>query len=105
MDKKRSIGIRISNQRLEALLDVCNVVLGNFFPIDDHQSLLREYLRELQHKLLSMAKKEQELYTLTLSSTEAMAFYQLWQVMNIKHDKYATVIVSTMLAKIGNMAA
>ncbi len=105
MDKKRSIGIRISHQRLEAMVEVCDTMLASFRPANEHQELLHEYLGELKYKLVQMSKKSQELYTLTLSGTEAMAFYQLCQLMDVKHDRYASVIIESMLSKIGSLAA
>ena len=105
MDKKRSIGLRISHQRIETLLEVCETILGSFRPVNDHQVLLREYMCELQLKLQQMAKKSQQLFTLTLSGTEAMAFYQLWHMMDLKHDRYASLIVDSMLSKISSIAA
>ncbi len=105
MDKKRSIGIRISHQRLEAMVEVCDTMLASFRPVNEHQELLQAYLGELKYKLLQMARKGQEIYTLTLSATEAMAFYQLCKLMDVKHDRYAMVIIESMLSKIGNIAA
>lgn len=105
MVTKRSVRVRISHQRVDALLEICQEMLQSFKPVNDHHFLLREYMRELQHKLTAMIKRVQDTYTLTLSGTESVAFYQLWQMLDIKHDKYATVIVETMLKKMGSLAA
>ena len=105
MAQKRSVRVRISHQRVEALLEICAEMLQSFRPLNDHHYLLREYMRELQHKLLNMSARAQDDYTLTLSGTEAVAFYQLWHMLDIKHDKYASVIVETMLKKMSSLAA
>lgn len=106
MVTKRSVRVRISNQRIEALLEICEEMLHSFKPVNDHHFLLREYMRELQHKLTDMIRKRaQENYTLSLSGTESVAFYQLWHMLDIRHDKYATVIVETMLKKMSALAA
>ncbi len=105
MVTKRSVRVRISHQRVEALQDICAEMLQSFKPLNDHHFLLREYMRELQHKLALMSKRAQNEYTLSLTGTESVAFYQLWQALDIKHDKYATLIVETMLKKMSSLAA
>ena len=105
MAQKRGIRVRISRQRVEALMDICAEMLQAFKPLNDHHFLLREYMLELRHKLRSMSLKTQEDYTLSLSGTEAVAFYQLWHLLDIRHDKYASVIVETMLRKMSGLAA
>ena len=105
MVKKRSIRVRLSHQRIEALHDICGEMLESFRPANDHHVLLREYMLELRHNLHAMSARTQDDYTLSLSGTEAVAFYQLWQLLDIKHDKYATVIVETMLKKMSSLAA
>ena len=105
MAQKRSIRVRLSYQRVEALADVCTDMMDSFVPANDHHTLLREYMAELQYKLGKMIRQPQEAYTLSLSGTEAVAFYQLWQMLDIRHDKYATVIVETMLKKMSALAA
>lgn len=105
MAQKRNIRVRISHLRVEALIEICKDMLGEFKPQNDHHFLLREYMQELQHRLTLMSRRPQDEYTLTLSGTEAVAFYQMWQMMDLKHDKYATVIVETMVKKISALAA
>ena len=105
MAKKRGIRVRISHQRLEALLDISGDILEAFRPLNDHHYLLREYMRELQHKLRNMSTRMQEEYTLSLTGTEAVAFHQLWNMLDIRYDKYASVIVETMLRKMSSLAA
>ncbi len=105
MAKKRSIGVRLSHQRIEALMEICRGELETFLPQNDHQFLLREYLTDLEHKLVLLVRRPQEYYTLSLSGTEAIAFHQLWQMLDIRRDKYAAVIVETMLKKISSIAA
>jgi hypothetical protein len=80
-------------------------MLVEFVPGNDHHFLLREYLQELQQKLLHMARMPQQNYTLCLGATEALAFYQLWKTLDIRHDKYAAVIVESMLSKMSALAA
>ncbi|MCW3123769.1 MAG: hypothetical protein JWQ38_3261 [Flavipsychrobacter sp.] len=105
MAKKRGIRLRISQQRVEALKEICDEMLEEFAPANEHQHLLKEYLVELRHKLEEMLKRNQNLYTLSHSGAESIAFYQLWHMLDISADKYATLIVDNLLKKMGNMAA
>jgi len=105
MVKKRGIRIRISHQRLEALVGICQQQLTTLVPANEHQHLLKEYLKELNHKLHSMMQKPQENYTLCLSGAEPTAFYQLWNLLDVSADAYGAVIVNTMLSKLSVLAA
>lgn len=105
MAQKRHIRVRVSDLRVEALQELCTDILDTFKPTNDHQYLLREYMRELQHTLASMKRRPQGEYTLSLSGTEAVAFNQLWKMVDISHDKYANVIVENMMKKINSLAA
>jgi hypothetical protein len=105
MAKTRGIRLRISRQRVEALKELCEEMLEEFVPANDHHRLLREYMTELRDALTMMLARNQHLYTLTLSTTAATAFYQLWHLMDIRHDRYASMIVDTLLQKMSNLAA
>jgi hypothetical protein len=105
MAKKRGIRIRISNQRLEALQEICAEMLEEFRPDTDHRQLLHEYLLQLQQRLHEMLLRKQEIYTLMLEGPEAVAFYQLWNMLDIRHDKYAVLIVDNLLKKMSSLAA
>jgi len=104
MAKERGIRIRISPQRVQALQEICEEMLEEFVPANDHQHLLREYMRDLQHKLQTLLRRNQETYMFILTGTESMAFYQLWKTMDISSDKYALLIVDNLLEKM-SMAA
>lgn len=105
MAGKRGIRIRISHQRLEALVEICEEMLEEFVAENEHHRLLREYLLELRHKLPEMLQRGQDLYTLTLSGPEAMAFYQLWNLLDISRDRYAKLVVDNLLEKMSSLAA
>ena len=105
MAKRRGIRVRISHQRVTALRDICSDMLNTFQPENDHQVLLREYMLELRHKLQNLAAKNQETYTITLSGTEAIAFYQLWQTMDVQEDRYAALVIDGMIKKLSALAA
>jgi urease gamma subunit len=105
MAKKRGVRVNISRQRVEALTEICEEMLEDFRPGNAHQELLMEYMRDLKKTLEDMLKRDQEDYLLTLTGTEAMAFYQLWNMLDIRHDKYASLIVDNLLNKMSRIAA
>jgi len=105
MAKKRGIRLRISCQRVAALLEICDEMLEEFNPANEHQLLLKEYLTEFQDQLQDMLKRNQEMYTLCLSGTEAIAFHQLWKMLDISSDKYANLIVDNLIRKMSSLAA
>jgi hypothetical protein len=102
---KHNIRLRINRQRTEALHEICDEMLEEFKPVDAHHQLLKEYLSELREKLTAMLVRDQDLYTLMLTSAEALAFYQLWNLLDISHDKYATIIVDGLMRKMSRLAA
>ena len=77
----------------------------DFEPVNDHQLLLKEYLLQLREKLQEMSHRNQEMYTLLLIGPEAIAFYQLWHMLDISRDKYAVLIVDNLLKKMSALAA
>jgi hypothetical protein len=52
-----------------------------------------------------MLERNQDTYTLILNGPEAVAFYQLWNMLDIQHDKYAVLIVDNLLKKMSSLAA
>lgn len=102
---KHNVRLRINRQRIEALLEICDEMLEEFKPVNEHQLLLREFLFELRSKLQLMLARNQHLYTLLLTGAEGMAFYQLWNLLDISHDKYATIIVDGLVRKLSRLAA
>lgn len=105
MVKKRCVRLRISRQRMEALQEICDEMREDFVPTNEHQLLLGEYLQELAHQLRTLLARSQETYVLQLTATEATAFYQLWNMLDISSDKYAALIVGNLLEKISSLAA
>ena len=105
MAKKRGINVRVSGQRVEALHEICEEMLEEFIPRNEHQLLLKEYLHELGQKLKLMRDRNQDLYTLNMAGSESMAFFQLWNMLDISRDKYACLIVDNLLKKMSTLAA
>jgi len=97
MGKRTLVKIRINRDRLEVLYSMCTDMLEEFKPGNEHQQLLREYLEELHQKLHKKMATSQWLYTLNMSNTETIAFQQIWKLLDIKHDKYATIIIDALI--------
>ena len=53
---KRGIRIRINSQRVAALLEICDEMIEDFCPANEHQHLLKEYLHELKERLWCQSK-------------------------------------------------
>lgn len=104
MAKKRCISVRLSRQRIEALLQIYEDINQHFKPINDHHHLLYAFLGELQHKLSLLYRKVQADYTLTLTTTEAIAFYQLCQEIDLSQHSYGHIILSAMLQQMEQAA-
>jgi hypothetical protein len=105
MAAKRGIRLRISHQRIEALQEICDEMLEEFIARNEHQHLLREYLADLRQLLRDMICRRQEIYTLILGGAESIAFYQLWNMMDISRDKYATLVVNNLLDRLSIISA
>jgi len=95
-----AVKARINHERVEALHIICDDMLKQFKPEDEHEQLLHEYLTELHHRLRKMKEKNQELYTLNMSGTEAIAFRQLWGMLDLRQDKYASIIIRSIISQI-----
>jgi len=102
---KRLIKVPVTGDRLEALCNLCKEMKEEFKPKNEHGRLLQEYMLELEHRLQLMVQRKQDRYTLNLAGTEAMAFYQLWNMLDIRHDRYAKVIVGSMIQKMSALAS
>jgi len=96
----KQVKIRIIRERLEALYSICDDMLQEFKPENETEHLMREYLKELHHQLYKKMALNQSMYTLHMSGTEAVAFRQLWNVLCIKNDKYAAILVRSILGQI-----
>lgn len=96
----KGIRLRTSNQRINALLDISEQMKKEFTPANEHQILLAEHLIYLNAKLSDMSERNQEMYTLHMTGLESLAFYQLWNMLDISSDKYAEIIVSDLIKRI-----
>lgn len=93
--------LKMSRERLEAF------ARQNFNQIslleetkDEHEKLLREYMIDLHIRIRMMLEKQQMKFTIPLSNAEAMAFYQVWQKVDLRHCPYSRIIVEDAIGQI-----
>lgn len=94
------IRVGMSAERLEAFMLQCGNVLEPTQPDGEHEQLLYEHLAELHHELCKMYEREQNTYRIRLSGSQALAFYQLFQRVNINHCPYSMVVINDTIAQI-----
>lgn len=97
---RHTIKIRLTREKLEALHCICDDMMKEFVPENETEYLMLEYLKELHHDLSKKIKLDQNIYTLHMTGTEAVAFRQLWNVFYINNDKYAGILVRSVLGQI-----
>lgn len=102
MKHRKGISIRLSHQRVEALIEIMDEMQDGLEPQNEHQELLNAHLKQIHFTLQNIVKKNQDLYTLNLGATESIAFHQVWKMYGGGGDKYAQLIVDTLLKKIQN---
>jgi hypothetical protein len=98
--RKNQLRIRITRERIEALHGVCEDMITLFKPENMHEQLAYAYLYELYTTLTEKMRLYQSVYTLHMSMMEAMSFKQLWNVIDMQHNKYACILIRNILNKI-----
>lgn len=67
---------------------------------DEHDKLLREYMIDMHLRIELLLKRSQKNFKIPLSNAEAMAFYQVWQKVDLRHCPYSKVIVDDAIGQI-----
>lgn len=93
--------LSFSREKLEAFaLQNYNQVQLYEDTTDDHEKLLREYMIDMHIRIGDLLRKVQQKFKIPLSNAEAMAFYQVWQKVDLRHCPYSRVIVGDAIAQI-----
>lgn len=93
--------IKMSRERLEAFARQNFNLIDVFDFKTDHDKLLREHIIDMHFRLQELlARPQQNKFTIKLSNAEAMAFYQVWNQVDLNHCPYSRVIVEEAIAKI-----
>lgn len=97
---KNFLKIKLGRERLEAFYTQCGKLMEVYQPDNEHEELLREFLVDMYYTLEVMLNKDQQKFTLNLSNAEALAFYQVWQMVPLDHCQYTKVIVDEAIKQI-----
>lgn len=93
--------IKMSRERMEAFARQNYNLIDVFEFKTDHDKLLREHIIDMHFRLQELLRRrEQNNFSIKLSNAEAMAFYQVWQQVDLSHCPYSRVIVDDAVAKI-----
>jgi hypothetical protein len=100
-----TIKLKLTHDRLQALNKLYGDLINIYQPDDTHEALLLEHAIELQWRIgRFLQARRQETYTMSLSSTEAMAFYQMWSVVDVDNDPYGNAIILSAIEQINKQA-
>jgi hypothetical protein len=102
MDKRarNKIKIRLSLERMEALLSICEEMLLLYKPENETEQLMYAYLKEFYATLYQKGRQYQSRYTLHMTATEAIAFRQMWESLGIKNNKYAGILIKSIISQL-----
>lgn len=92
-----SIKIKMNHNRLEALGQQYELLTDSYEPENAHEHLLFECLVLMRDKIEKMLRAAQLKYTLTLSSLEALAFFQVWNMVDTSHHVYADIVICNII--------
>lgn len=75
----KSFDWKLSRERMEALHEMYEYMLGQYIPADNYENLLQVHLVSMMWRLHdALAGSKQRKFTLKVSGPEAMAFLLLW---------------------------
>jgi len=103
------IKIKLTISELRELLKVYGKYIPLYEPANEHEDLLFEHMVFQYYHLLRIynrvapAATAKKRYTWNLHSRDALAFYQVWQTVDLladSSDSYASVIVCNVIAAI-----
>jgi len=94
------IKIKLLASWTQALHDAYAVHIETFDPASQHDQLLFEHAYLFYLRLADQIRKDQRQYTITLTSTEALAFFQFWQETPLIAGSLEYVVVSEIIKRI-----
>lgn len=93
--------LKFSRERLEAFYRQNLAQIETYTDTrNEHEKLLREYMVDMHARIDKMLDGSAVNFKIKLSNAEAMAFYQVWQKVDLRHCLYSKVIVEDAIAKI-----
>ncbi len=94
------VTIKLSRQRMDALCNVYQAAIGEFYPENEHELLLQEHLTELCRRFIKALRTDFNNMKFKFSATEALAFVQFWQLGPMEVDNYTGIVLNDVMAKI-----
>jgi hypothetical protein len=92
---------KLSPAELTELAAVYKLVFERYDPDNPHEQLLHEHVLLLCTRLHQLRGRLQKLYTLKMSSADALAFMQVWDSMNLNYfGEFTRVIIIRIIAEI-----
>lgn len=104
MSKRIVLKHKCGKVALEELMKLYAVYLEHGEPETEHDLLLLNHMSDLYAQLDQLKRGEAQNVTIKLTSTEALAFFQQWQHVDLKKWPYAQTIVNAMLHNIDHKA-
>ena len=104
MSKRIVLKHKCGKVALEELMKLYAVYLEHGEPETEHDLLLLNHMSDLYAQLDQLKRGEAQNVTIKLTSTEALAFFQQWQHVDLKKWPYAQTIVKAMLHNIDHKA-
>ena len=97
---KNTIKVTIDVKKIETLAGIYEAACAGFEPENEHEHLLFEHVKLMHVKLFDKLRLEQNKYTLTLTSVEALAFVQFWQIIPLALAPYHATIINRLFGEI-----
>lgn len=101
------IEFKLMFQQVRELESVYGLHLTSLNYEDEHEALLSEHIKDMHARLASMAAKLEfsvkKKACLNMNNSEAMAFYQIWNVVDTSRFPLANVILCDMIKRIDKL--
>ena len=100
MNKNRTISVRLSRDRIEALANLYAWLINEFHSENDYESLLYAHVVQMHYRLGILLRRTFRNKTILFSEPEALAFCEICGKWNIDHDRFAKFIAKDIAEKI-----
>ena len=95
-----AIDFKFHKSTVEELRRIYLHHLTSFRYTDEHEQLLAEHVKDMYLKLDHMERTMVKTAGLVMNNSEALAFFQLWQLIDTSPWPLANVIICDMIKKI-----
>ena len=102
--RKIAFEYKLGVKQLEELHSMYGLYANNSSIEDEHELLLVAHVQDMYLKLDDLKEKIIKTVKLTMTNSEALAFFQFWNVTDTSKWPLANVIVHDMVGKIDKKA-